>query len=664
MTFSDRLQAAPPPDAEATTSASYQAHLATFLAALVFWQDLLDHCTSAAVQQTLLDHFKYLFLQQLLYPSLLESSDVDGGSSVAVLTYLRHILEALENPHLVQLTLQFLFGLHESQEKPQGPERPIMKARRRKSEDLLATLSTQGEQVSPDLFNLSDLIMASLRSTNQQTVAATLHILSAMLRRPNHRALTTLLRARTAQPSDDSRTLGAHEMEVDKILTLAESLTTFEELETSYEQHLHDNRNLLETHACSVQLLKLPVSQKHADVEGLSMAPTHRFLELEDPTLTSLFDLLTRFFENDVETNLGLTQVFVDLAACGYTRLEGWLLTSPSAYTFPAPSTSPSHANGSGSDGPADPQIRAIQLARRHPLIASSAASPFLQTLSRLAATVNAFRRTILDFDAYLLSVRAIINPPPQPPSYPTTFAPTPSAPSSHGTPTKRPASLTPSRSPSRPLPGTPGSPTRPIPIPARLPPASTTPSISSSPRGRALLHAAVPTLEATPRGSPRRSPTRAATPRGSTPRAGTPLQPAPPPVPPALWRRVRADTGRDARVAAAATLSPTTPDADEDSDAELGASSDSASDGSADGRVAPRRRGETVVVRRKGGEGGSDEDEGGAEGVRGDRSVRREGEVALGCLLTNVVLLQEFALEIAALAEARAGLFGEVRFF
>ena len=190
LTFSDRLQVEPPPDAEATTSVEYQAHLSTFLASLVFWQDLLEHCTSAEVTQTLLDHFKYLFLQQLLYPSLLESSDIDGGSSVAVLTYLRHILESVENPHLVQLTLQFLFGLNETPQKSQGPERPIMRARRRKSEDLLATLATQEEQVSPDLFNLSDLIMASLRSKSQQTVTATLHILSAMLQRPNHQALT------------------------------------------------------------------------------------------------------------------------------------------------------------------------------------------------------------------------------------------------------------------------------------------------------------------------------------------------------------------------------------------------------------------------------------------------------------------------------------------
>ena len=39
-------------------------------------------------------------------------------------------------------------------------------------------------------------------------------------------------------------------------------------------------------------------------------------------------------------------------------------------------------------------------------------------------------------------------------------------------------------------------------------------------------------------------------------------------------------------------------------------------------------------------------------------------GSISLGQLLTNVVVLQEFALELAAAVEVRAGLFGEVRYF
>ena len=66
LAYSETLQLRAAVDAEETTSSEYQTHLATFLSSLVFWQDLLAHCTSADVKQTLLDHFQFLFLGQLL----------------------------------------------------------------------------------------------------------------------------------------------------------------------------------------------------------------------------------------------------------------------------------------------------------------------------------------------------------------------------------------------------------------------------------------------------------------------------------------------------------------------------------------------------------------------------------------------------------------------
>lgn len=53
-------------DAVETSSPEFQAHLGTFLSYFMFWQDVLDHCTSDDVKQGLLDHFQILFLQQLL----------------------------------------------------------------------------------------------------------------------------------------------------------------------------------------------------------------------------------------------------------------------------------------------------------------------------------------------------------------------------------------------------------------------------------------------------------------------------------------------------------------------------------------------------------------------------------------------------------------------
>lgn len=38
----------------------------SFMSYLLFWQDTIDHCQSAEVNGTLLDHFQVLFLEQLL----------------------------------------------------------------------------------------------------------------------------------------------------------------------------------------------------------------------------------------------------------------------------------------------------------------------------------------------------------------------------------------------------------------------------------------------------------------------------------------------------------------------------------------------------------------------------------------------------------------------
>ncbi len=45
----------------------FQALLETFLSHLLFWQDVLNHCRSLEIKQTLLEHFQIIFLKQLLW---------------------------------------------------------------------------------------------------------------------------------------------------------------------------------------------------------------------------------------------------------------------------------------------------------------------------------------------------------------------------------------------------------------------------------------------------------------------------------------------------------------------------------------------------------------------------------------------------------------------
>ena len=84
------------------TREHFQQNMREFLAYLAFWQDTLNHCKSAEVSDTLLDHFQVLFVQQLLYPSLLESSDVDGGSTAAVIAHLTPDSTCSRSPRTVK----------------------------------------------------------------------------------------------------------------------------------------------------------------------------------------------------------------------------------------------------------------------------------------------------------------------------------------------------------------------------------------------------------------------------------------------------------------------------------------------------------------------------------------------------------------------------------
>ena len=146
-----------------------------FLAYLAFWQDTVTHCKSPEVADNLLDHFQVLFVQQLLYPSLLESSDLDGGSTAAVIAHLARILTALDNQILAQRMLRYLLA---SQIQPKDPRkhRPRLSVSRRKSLDHLAALAEASNAPSPTLFNLHDLVMMSLKSKHSNTINACLKL--------------------------------------------------------------------------------------------------------------------------------------------------------------------------------------------------------------------------------------------------------------------------------------------------------------------------------------------------------------------------------------------------------------------------------------------------------------------------------------------------------
>ncbi|RYP24502.1 hypothetical protein DL765_000522 [Monosporascus sp. GIB2] len=401
----------------------FQLHLETFLSHLLFWQDVLNHCRSTEIRSTLLEHFQVIFLQQLLYPSLLESSDIDGGSSVAVLTYLRRILESLDHPDMINLILHYLLALPDAGSLiPSGAEPSVSAARKRKSMDLASMMATKAEaEYTPLLFNLVDLIQSCLKSPNQQTVCVTLQLLAAILKRHHRYAIITLLHTESIHGSASQRTVGAHQQEIEFLMTMAESVGGQDDFDQVYDTILKDTMTRVEGHPCSLKLVAPKVSTNNhtlpAIPDSLPGAPQDvppHTLKPHDPLLNNILDLLESFFINPVEINLSITETILDMAVCGYISIEGWLLRHPTTYQFeedhdepePGPEPEPEPVPSPQDEVTAVPnelkKLEAVTRCRRRPKWQPSTLPRILSILESLADQLKFFRSSVPRFEELL----------------------------------------------------------------------------------------------------------------------------------------------------------------------------------------------------------------------------------------------------------------------
>jgi hypothetical protein len=337
LAMSDYSTTHPRATAESAFSERHRSHMTTFLSYLAFWQDVLDHCRSAEVKQTLLDHFQILFLQQLLYPSILQSSDTDAGSSVAVLTYVTTILAALDYPDLVHNILAYLLAIRDAptpadmERKPERrssePPRSPTAIKRRQSLMLLAATKDPEDAVEPTLFNLVDLISNSLSSNNGSTVYAALSLASTIINRQKKYAFGTLLKSHDVSTNGATRTAGAQDLELEKYSELALSLHELG-LDEAYAGLADDVRLTIETQVSFGQPSPDP------GVSSESQKTNMYTLREEDAFMRLLSALLRSFFTNSVDVNLALTQVLISIASCIEIRLDVWFAMEATQYAF------------------------------------------------------------------------------------------------------------------------------------------------------------------------------------------------------------------------------------------------------------------------------------------------------------------------------------------
>ncbi|KAI8942246.1 hypothetical protein NX059_000327 [Plenodomus lindquistii] len=403
LSLSDYAEVPPNPQAENFFGADFQNHLLTFLSYLTFWQDVLEHCRSVDVRHTLIDHFQILFLQQLLYPSLLESSDADGGSSVAVLTYLRHILDALDHPELVHMILQYLLALLDYTSGTSREPRSPAAVKKRQSLILLSTAKEDEERLNPSLFNLVDLILGSTSSRSPQTITAALKLTTVILSKNHGYALGSLVKVMNAHRTESHRTAGALNKELETYLQLAISIAGLEGVDEAYENYLKDTLSLLESHPCSLKTISMPATlPKNQSYFDSSEVPTREvdphYLLPEDPLFQTLLDLLLTFLTNDIETNLALTETIISLGTCSQLCLEGWLSVDPADYTFDS-SSSPPFALTTDNEN-----LRNMYLADRTPTWSNSATPQLLSCLTDLQTQISALKNDIPDWDEHISS--------------------------------------------------------------------------------------------------------------------------------------------------------------------------------------------------------------------------------------------------------------------
>ncbi|KAI8598920.1 Retinoic acid induced 16-like protein-domain-containing protein [Dissophora ornata] len=375
---------------ELSTSADFQSRLDAFLKVLEFCQDVLMRCPNSEIAATLLSSLKIVFLENILYPSILECSDTDG-SSVAVISYIDQILQVIEHEALVDLVVGFLM---ESEEED---------TRSKNTEDEDAFAEVHNPQITSPYFTalgrftLKDLVLSRLKSRSQATTIATLKLLNTIITKHCKYSLKLLSiqldNQRTSLPREqangsvrdpfrDVPMINHYTHELDlffALITTINPYNTQEIFSCGYDAYLRDAEGSVKTHHCSGKTkddgmqqtaggavsdadskkqrrksmkyghrmdhpdgqVSDPLGQldleKNADTKAIlggctKSGPGHEHsiqmhrLLPSDPLLQILLRTLSHFFAHSVELNLALTGVISSLAACPYRSLEGWLL--------------------------------------------------------------------------------------------------------------------------------------------------------------------------------------------------------------------------------------------------------------------------------------------------------------------------------------------------
>jgi hypothetical protein len=469
-------------DLASSADSELNAQLDLILKLFGFIQDILRRCSSPlhhtdpdhteisttqllgeAISDATLDAIRSSFLDNVLYPSILECSSSDG-SAVAVLTYLNVTFSNLDDGPLLTRITEFLLDtapmdeLHTStHHQPRRRTGAMGYVRRGEPQTTTDYYADEGR------FMLKDLILDNVRSSSAESATAALRLLGTLLSDHCHESMRGILSpihdtagtagfagmtlakqlASTRSGADDVakddwdpptilpaaiNSLDPSLQEVElygSLIGRIDSSQTSADLTAGYAGYLADMQAAIQRDACFVEghtrLHRMHSGENLASQHGITESRTgttkHR-LSPADGVIRIVLSSLSNFLCQSPDENVALTGVLTALALCPNRSLSGWLLYDTNRDVDPWSSRSgrqrqppaTDYATGSVSDDDSDEDLD-IDLSRHdevdNPFAARTSTDlpAVYQILRELVRQISSFRAGIEGFD-HLLAER------------------------------------------------------------------------------------------------------------------------------------------------------------------------------------------------------------------------------------------------------------------
>jgi len=287
------------------------------------------------------------FLENVLYPSILECSPQDG-SSVAIMTYLDILFANLDDGPLQERLLTFLLPWNQMRvDQDQDMER----------------------------FTMRDLIVDNIQSGHSQASAAGLRLLKTMMTEHCSASTGRLLEMVPPDYTPDQR-IPTNSNEEGMYSSLITQLDPSCQLDnsTSYASYLADTHSTISSDDCFGRYQYV-----RSGIDNGPPTGKYRF-EPDNPMLQILLRSLGRMLCQGPDENVALTGVIVTMALCPFRSLEGWLTCEVEMESL------------AGLDATEDPFISTEK----------EAEPAIFQILSSLTSQIKAFKERIPNFDTLL----------------------------------------------------------------------------------------------------------------------------------------------------------------------------------------------------------------------------------------------------------------------